>query len=123
MPLVLREKAVTDAAKTPIGSDRGRSCIDRSKQETGVRVAPRCITRGIRLARHRIREVEGTGGSEQVLIVDPVAIDFHAELHGVLAADPADVLDDGITQIVPILVISAAEILRRDRAAAEADGR
>jgi hypothetical protein len=44
--------------------------------------------------------------------VDPIAIDFETELHGVLAANPCQVLDERITHIVPVFVIAAVELRR-----------
>src|SRR5439155_9425 len=75
----------------------------------------------IRLTGHGVREREDAGGSTLEETVNSITIDFKTELHGVLATNPRQVFDEGITYVMPNLVIGAIELHRRNLPTAEID--
>src|SRR6185503_2178468 len=121
MPFILREHPISNEASAP--SRRNICCRGRrgAKQEACVRTAPQSETGRIRLTGHGIGEGENAGSAALEETVDPIAIDFKTELHRVLAVDPRQVFDEGITGVMPILVIAAVELRRRNLPATEVD--
>src|SRR5436309_5984769 len=121
MPFILREYTISNETSAP---GRRNVCCrrrDGAKQEARVRTAPQSETGRIRLTGHGVRECEDAGSSALEETVNPIAIDFKTELHGVLAANPRQVFDKGIAHVMPILVIAAVELHRRNLPAAEVD--
>src|SRR5438067_5242684 len=114
MPFILREHTIANKARAPGWGDVCCRRRDGAKQETGVRTAPQSETGRIRLTGHRVRECEDAGGSALEETVNAIAIDFETELHGVFATNPRQVFDEGITNVMPILVIAAVELHRRN---------